>query len=126
VTFEGTGDEIVTLTASEDIAKGTVALVKYKGKWPKYFRIAGERTTWNKVLQTAERVTGEKFKVERKSVEQLEEIHATAQDLWTKTLAATDIAVTQGLYNLPECKESEAILKDIKFISVEELLRTAY
>lgn len=58
----GTGDELVTLTHTRDIARYVAALLDVD-KWETETTVAGETITWNKFVEIAEEVKGTKFKV---------------------------------------------------------------
>ena len=104
-----------------------VELVLYKGKWPKYFQVSGEETTWNKILAQAEKATGKKFQVEYKSVEDLKKIIETSDDGMKKFYAQVDLIYATGELALPASRqESDEILKNVKFTTVEELLQKTY
>jgi hypothetical protein len=120
---KGTGNEPITVTACSDIGKSLVELVSYKGKWPKYFNISGERTTWNKIVELAEKATGKKFTVEYKSEDELRKVVKSAEDETVKFGAQVDLMYLEGDIDIPVSKESEEILKNVKFTEVKEILQ---
>lgn len=115
------------MTTCSDIGKAIVELVRYKGKWPKSFRVVGERTTWNKVLETAERVIGEKFKVQYRSEAELQEMIDKSDDPFKKFYAQVEMIYVHSYLYIPDDGDgNNEILKNVKFTSVEELLRATY
>ena len=114
------------MTTLDEIAKSVVELIKYKGKWPKYFYFVGENTTWNKVLKTAEEVTGEKFQVTYKTVQELQEIAKHSNDPMKKFYAQVDLCYTDGSLLLHSNTETQQILKNVNFTSVKDFLQNNY
>lgn len=56
----GTGDEVVTMTYSKDVARFMARLLD-DDEWPKFSRVSGADTCLNEILAIAERVTGMLF-----------------------------------------------------------------
>ena len=117
----GTGDYLISLTLCEDIGKALVQLVLYQEKWPKFFNIAGETTTWNKIVSQAEKATKKKFQVEYVSKEAIEAKLNTSTDPEEQFNAIVDLAYVNGDIHI--AKPSEEILKDVQFTTVEQLLK---
>jgi nucleoside-diphosphate-sugar epimerase len=54
----GDGKASVTFLHSTDVAKYIAALLDEEKRWPEFSAFASDKLTWNKVVETAERVTG--------------------------------------------------------------------
>ena len=121
----GDGNAPVTLTAGADIGRGVVWLLD-QPHWDKYTYFRGENTTWNKVLQEAEEIVGDKFKVEYVSFDKVDQAIKDAEgepgNVWKLLAAEYDRAFARGQVALPE----GGFEKAEKRTSVRELLRSGY
>lgn len=68
----GNGEDIVTMTYADDIAKSVVKLIDDAQPWPNYTYINGAAFTWNQLVKWGEEVTGDKFQVEYVPTEKLQ------------------------------------------------------
>ncbi|KAF5011206.1 hypothetical protein FDECE_2692 [Fusarium decemcellulare] len=73
----GTGDDILSLTYSVDVAKFVVRTLESSEKWPEVSILAGSDITFNQLLAIAEGIRGSKFDVKYDSIEALERNDAT-------------------------------------------------
>jgi nucleoside-diphosphate-sugar epimerase len=55
----GTGNEMIALTYSYDVAKFVTAYLDAP-KWEELTYVYGEKTTWNEFIKVAEEVTGKR------------------------------------------------------------------
>ena len=120
----GDGNAPVTLTTGADVGCGVVWLLD-QPHWDKYTYFRGENTTWNKVLQEAEEIVGDKFKVEYVSLDQLDRAIKDAErdpNPWKLFSAQLDRAYARGQVALPE----GGFEKAKKMTSVRELLKSGY
>jgi hypothetical protein len=67
----GTGDELLSMTYSRDLAKFIVRLLD-EDEWPVQCAVIGQDVTFNQILKWVEDATGRKFKVSYDSMEKLE------------------------------------------------------
>ncbi|OAL45755.1 NmrA-like family protein [Pyrenochaeta sp. DS3sAY3a] len=72
----GTGNELVTLTYTFDVARFLVASLDLP-KWPRELRIIGETLTLNELIKLAEVARGKKFDVVYDSLEKLRSFQVT-------------------------------------------------
>ena len=120
----GDGNAPVTLTTGADIGRGVVWLLD-QPHWDKHTYFRGENTTWNKVLQEAEEIVGDKFKVEYVSLDKVDQAIKDAEsdgNMWKLFFAQVDRAYARGQLVLPE----GGFEKAEKRTSVSELLRSGY
>jgi nucleoside-diphosphate-sugar epimerase len=54
----GTGNEILALTYSKDVARYVERVVDDEGVWPEYSIVSGADVTFNRILELAEEYTG--------------------------------------------------------------------
>jgi len=117
----GTGEPPITLTLADDIAKAVAELID-EPAWEKHTNIAGETTTWNKILYTAEKITGKKFAVTYKSKKEIEDAKATANSQWGHFMAEVDLVYAEGALAIRNAHH----FKSVRYTSVEELLQRTY
>lgn len=117
----GTGDVPVTFTLADNVAEAVVELVG-DPVWEKHTHINGETTTLNKILHTAEEVTGKKFTVTYVPREQVLDAQAHATDRMSRALVGVDLWYVEGYMALHKAHQ----FKTVKFVTVEELLRQTY
>lgn len=72
----GTGNELITLTYTLDVARFVIAALDLP-EWPRELRIVGETLTFNKLITLAENATGKKFDVKYDSLETLKKSQIT-------------------------------------------------
>ncbi|CAG9976122.1 unnamed protein product [Clonostachys byssicola] len=75
----GSGDEIISMTYSKDVARFIERLLE-DGDWPEYSIISGSDTSFNQILALAQEYTGEDFSVTYDSKEKLEKNETTLLD----------------------------------------------
>jgi dTDP-4-dehydrorhamnose reductase len=68
--FAGTGDEPINVTLLEDVAKFVAASLELE-KWEAYSGVIGSRTSWNEIIRLGEKVRGQKFDVQRQTIEEM-------------------------------------------------------
>ncbi|KAL1646961.1 hypothetical protein SLS61_007557 [Didymella pomorum] len=68
----GTGDELINLTYTKDLAKFVVASLSLE-KWDEVMQVYSDQSSVNHIVKLAEEATGDKFKVYHDSDEQLRE-----------------------------------------------------
>ncbi|KNC96789.1 uncharacterized protein SPPG_07994 [Spizellomyces punctatus DAOM BR117] len=119
----GTGNEPVVMTTVQDVAKFVVGSLSLPS-WPEKSGIIGDLTTYNHVVKAAERITGEKFKVEYRSLEQLNKaIHPDAQSIMENFYTQVCIAIAEGAKGGFVFEGTlNKLLPHIKTVSVDEFL----
>jgi nucleoside-diphosphate-sugar epimerase len=132
IRIPGTGDEPITFTSARDTGKALARLATLNTKWEKYIYIAGETTTWNKVVKLIEKIyPNKKLKITYKSLEELEQNRAKhlhdkdPTELW---LAFMDLWNATGASAVPMDKVEQQRKKyfaNIHFSNIEEYIRTA-
>lgn len=68
----GTGDELINLTYTKDLAKFVVASLSLE-KWDKVMQVYSDQASVNQIVRLAEEATGDKFQVTHDAAEQLRE-----------------------------------------------------
>ncbi|TFK34755.1 hypothetical protein BDQ12DRAFT_337155 [Crucibulum laeve] len=93
----GTGDERMSFTTQEDVGRFVAAAVALD-KWPEEMGMEGETTTWNRIVEEAEKVVGERFTVSYVSREQLKErLKDIPEDNWMgRFVTAGNLAIIDG------------------------------
>lgn len=132
IRIPGTGDEPVTFTAARDTGKALARLATSNSKWEKYTYVAGETTTWNKVIQLIEKIyPNKKLKRTHKPLEELEQDRAKhfhdedPTELW---LAFMDLWNATGASAMPMEKveqQRQKYFAGIYFSNIEEFIQTA-
>ncbi|KXH43657.1 hypothetical protein CSIM01_11984 [Colletotrichum simmondsii] len=132
----GTGNELMTLTYSVDVARFVVRMLD-DTDWPEVSIISGSDTTFNEILGFAEKLTGAKFDVVYDGEEKLRSGKAT---VWSagygagpasmeETEAMTALFGLMGIEGrilVPEGNRLNAKYPDIRPIGIEELLTKAW
>ncbi len=128
----GTGNEIISLTYSKDVARVIDRLVD-EDVWPQFSIVSGSDTTFNEMVAIAERVTGDKFNVAYDSLEDLKAGKAklVSEDGGSYNgfdpvmiAAMVGTLLAEGKMILP--KDGRLAYADMRLMSVEELITTAW
>ncbi|GFP60409.1 oxidoreductase BOA1 [Trichoderma asperellum] len=129
----GTGDDLISLTYTRDVAKFVVKALDLP-KWEEETFCYGDKVTWNQVLKLAEEATGSKFNVVYEDLEKLEKgevtelpSHATAYAFFPKPLLQTyfskfGLYLIAGLFDMPTDKSLNKIFPEVKTTTVKEVL----
>jgi len=127
----GTGNEPISFTAARGAGKALVKLIETNKPWEKYIYVAGETTTWNKVVSLYERIKGVKLTVTYKSIDEVQrdiDVHKNDADPKLLWLAFMDMWNATGAAGVPTEKVNqhrEKYFKDIHFRGIEDLIREA-
>ncbi|KAH7029800.1 uncharacterized protein B0I36DRAFT_135365 [Microdochium trichocladiopsis] len=135
IAMEGHMDDEFSLTSVEDIAAVVAGALDYKGEWPVYGGISGQRLTYHDVQRIGEKVRGKSFQIDLVKKEDLEanvikvdglrtlEIRAIPKDQWesfTKiAIIGTLLSIHKGGWNVPGTWNE--LLPELKFVQLEEL-----
>lgn len=125
----GSGNEPVTFTAARDAGRALAHLVDVP-KWELYTNIAGETTTWNKILHKMEQCYNTSFTITQRTTQEIEESKVVNRNgdvakLW---LDYMDLWNALGAAGLPEEKserQRQEIFGGMKFMSVDDILDKA-
>ncbi|KAK6444207.1 phenylcoumaran benzylic ether reductase [Trichoderma asperellum] len=129
----GTGDDLISLTYTRDVAKFVVKALDLP-KWEEETFCYSDKVTWNQVLKLAEEATGSKFNVVYEDLEKLEKgevtelpSHATAYAFFPKPLLQTyfskfGLYLIAGLFDMPTDKSLNKIFPEVKTTTVKEVL----
>ncbi|TPX69822.1 hypothetical protein SpCBS45565_g02240 [Spizellomyces sp. 'palustris'] len=92
----GTGNEPIIMTTVQNVAKFVVGSLSLPS-WPEKSGIIGDLTNYNHVVKAVERITGEKFQVEYRSLEQLNKaINPNAQNVRENFFTQVCVAIAEG------------------------------
>jgi hypothetical protein len=99
----GSGDDIVSMTYSVDLARYVVRLLDEE-EWPKMTAVIGQDLSFNDLLKVVEESTGKKFEVRYDSKEVLKENQGTTfgHDEWKETLSAFGLLTVEGILKVPD------------------------
>ncbi|KAF1807933.1 NAD(P)-binding protein [Eremomyces bilateralis CBS 781.70] len=133
----GSGDVLVVLTHSSDIAKFAAASLALP-KWQPETYLIGDKVTWNEVLAIAEEAKGVKFQVAYDSIETLKSGKVTElpgnvamypflpKEQFQSILSMFGILFSSGYYDFkPEHPINESF-PEIKTRTVKELMTEAW
>ncbi|KAL2876961.1 hypothetical protein SGCOL_007792 [Colletotrichum sp. CLE4] len=132
----GTGNEPMTMTYSVDVARFVVRMLD-DTDWPEVSIISGSDTTFNKILEIAEKVTGAKFDVVYDGEEKLRNGQATvwSTDYGAGPASAEETQAMMALFGLmsvegrilvPEGNRLNDKYPEIHPVGIEELLTAAW
>ncbi|KAK1489501.1 hypothetical protein CABS01_12652 [Colletotrichum abscissum] len=132
----GTGNELMTLTYSVDVARFVVRMLD-DIDWPKISIISGSDTTFNEILGIAEKLTGAKFDVVYDGEEKLRNGQATvwsagygagpaSMEETQAMIALFGLMSVEGRILVPQGNRLNAKYPDIRPIVIEELLTKAW
>ncbi|KAH6678237.1 nmrA-like family protein [Halenospora varia] len=129
----GTGNELVTLTYTFDLARFIVAALDLP-TWPEELRVVGDRITMNEFVRLAEEVREAEFKVEYDSIEKLKGFHVTElpghlalYDAFPKErlqwfLSIFQLWMAEGISDIPLEGSLNEMFPDIKPLTVRRML----
>ncbi|KAK7214072.1 hypothetical protein V2G26_021250 [Clonostachys chloroleuca] len=129
----GTGDELITLTYTLDVARFVIAALDLF-KWPRELRVVGETLTFNQLITLAENATGKKFDVRYDSLETLKQSritelpgHMNDYKKCPKEVLLTFLSIFQrwmaeGLASIPIEGSLNGKFPDIKPLTAQELM----
>ena len=126
----GTGNELMTMTYSRDLAKFVVRLLEEE-EWPERSVIVGQDVTFNQLLKWAQEATGRKFKVSYDGEEKLEKGEVTELYEGMAGSPNEELAVAFGSMNVKGWihvgEEDDVVLNkkfpEVKTLTVEEMIR---
>ncbi|KAK9765258.1 hypothetical protein K7432_006551 [Basidiobolus ranarum] len=120
----GTGDEPLTVTHTKDIAKYVVAALE-QPKWREVTGIEGERTTFNKILEALQRVTGKEFEIIYKPASEFEEnIKQSSGPLMDTFMDYVKLSWINGQGTVSPSTRQD--FPEIKPIGVDEFIQQAW
>ncbi|KAF4462918.1 hypothetical protein FALBO_10266 [Fusarium albosuccineum] len=134
----GTGDDILSLTCSVDVAKFVVRTLESSDKWPEISVLSGSDITFNQLLAIAERIRGSKFDVKYDSIEALEKNDATllqagygggggaSEDEAKQMVSLFGRLTISGNFRLPTENRINDKFPGLHPTTAEELLETAW
>ncbi|KAM0552699.1 hypothetical protein ACHAPJ_007796 [Fusarium lateritium] len=140
IVVEGTLDDEVVYTSSEDVANVVTRAIDYEGEWPVVGGISGNRITVRELLQIGENIRGKPFAIDWLKLEDLEagelktdnyprlplpsipkdQIEAFSKMVITGTL----ISFHRGVWAVSD--EWNQLLPDYKFTQVKDLLEKVW
>jgi len=125
----GDGEAPISFTSARDVAKAIIRLFDVE-KWDDpHIYVAGEITTWHKVVELIERIKGIKLEVTYRPTKEIEEFiekHKTDEDPKDLWLAYMDLWNANGASAVPKNRveaQRKKYFKGIHFRGVEELIR---
>ncbi|KAK1524129.1 uncharacterized protein CCOS01_09216 [Colletotrichum costaricense] len=132
----GTGNELMTLTYSVDVARFVVRMLD-DADWPEVSIISGSDTTFNEILGLAEKLTGVKFDVVYDGEEKLRNGQATvwsagygagpaSMEETQAMIALFGLMSVEGRILVPQGNRLNGKYPDIRPIGIEELLTKAW
>ncbi|KAB2105737.1 hypothetical protein AG0111_0g6389 [Alternaria gaisen] len=133
----GDGEASVTFLHSTDVAKYIAALLDEEKRWPEFSAFASDKLTWNKVVETAERVTGEKWEVTYDPIDKLEQGQATLfeqpegsyglpEDATRSMMAEFGVMAVKGIMDITGEGLRNDVLPEVHPITVEALMQKAW
>ncbi|KAH7376733.1 hypothetical protein B0T11DRAFT_335849 [Plectosphaerella cucumerina] len=134
VAIPGTGDELITMTYSKDMARFVARLVE-EDEWPEYSLVSGSDASLNQVVALIEKALGSKLDVARDSAEDLKAGKVTdlfgGEEMYGGLDTATTaiflgLAVVEGKALLPKEGRLNDRFPNIKVKSIEELTAEAW
>ncbi|KAJ3529641.1 hypothetical protein NM208_g9671 [Fusarium decemcellulare] len=123
----GTGNDPLTWTATRDVAKAVVQLMK-QPKWDRYTYVFGETGTWLEVLPKVEKLLNIEIQRTFAPLEKIKRVVEDASDLERQYIASIDEWTAAGAGLIPlevASKQREQLFSDIKFRTIEELIQEA-
>ncbi|KAH6683633.1 hypothetical protein F5X68DRAFT_210903, partial [Plectosphaerella plurivora] len=130
----GTGDDLISITYSKDVARFVAALVG-EDEWPEYSLISGSDASLNQIVALVEKALGAKLDVVHDSVEDLKAGKATDLFPGAETYGGADtvamaaylgLTVAEGKMVLPKEGRLNDRFPDIKPKSIEDLVAEAW
>ncbi|CAN9100423.1 unnamed protein product [Alternaria alternata] len=133
----GDGKASVTFLHSTDVAKYIAALLDEEKRWPEFSAFASDKLTWNKVVETAERVTGEKWEVTYDPIDKLEQGQATLfeqpegsyalpEDATRSMMAEFGVMAVKGIMDITGEGLRNDVFPEVHPITVEALMQKAW
>lgn len=133
----GDGEASVTFLHSTDVAKYIAALLDEEKRWPEFSAFASDKLTWNKVVETAERVTGEKWEVTYDPIDKLEQGQATLfeqpegsyglpEDATRSMMAEFGVMAVKGIMDITGEGLRNDVFPEVHPITVEALMQKAW
>ncbi|RYN40107.1 hypothetical protein AA0113_g377 [Alternaria arborescens] len=133
----GDGEASVTFLHSTDVAKYIAALLNEEKRWPEFSAFASDKLTWNKVVEIAERVTGEKWKVTYDPIDKLEQGQATLfeqpegsyelpEDATRSMMAEFGVMAVKGIMDITGEGLRNDVFPEVHPITVETLMQKAW
>ncbi|KAH8662992.1 NmrA-like family protein [Tricladium varicosporioides] len=129
----GTGNELVTLTYTFDLARFIVAALD-RPQWPEELRVVGDQITMNEFVRLAEEVRGAKFEVNYDSIEKLKGFHVTElpghlalynnfpKDRLQWFLSIFELWIAEGISDIPFEGSLNEMFPDIRPLTVRRML----
>jgi nucleoside-diphosphate-sugar epimerase len=128
----GTGDELMSMTYSFDVAKFVARLIDEDGEWPEVINLSGQDVSFNQVLKWAEEARGKKFKeVGYDSEEKLGKgevtllQHTERDEMVIGLTTVFGIMVIRGLFRVGEERQTDRF-GDLKFMKVDEMIEKVW
>ncbi|RYN45251.1 hypothetical protein AA0114_g9239 [Alternaria tenuissima] len=133
----GDGKASVTFLHSTDVAKYIAALLDEEKRWSEFSAFASDKLTWNKVVETAERVTGEKWEVTYDPIDKLEQGQATLfeqpegsyglpEDATRSMMAEFGVMAVKGIMDITGEGLRNDVFPEVHPITVEALMQKAW
>nr|XP_036589052.1 nmrA-like family protein [Colletotrichum truncatum]KAF6800694.1 nmrA-like family protein [Colletotrichum truncatum] len=131
----GSGDDVFTVTYSEDLGRAIVALVNSEERWPKEGILRGDTISVNKLVSIAEKIRGSKLDVIYDSVEDLKKGNATlvhAPNAEPENEAKANLAMVVQMIMAGACllpqddRDLRKRFPDLHLTTVEGLLEAAW
>ncbi|CAN9112197.1 unnamed protein product [Alternaria sp. RS040] len=133
----GDGEASVTFLHSTDVAKYIAALLDEEKRWPEFSAFASDKLTWNKVVETAERVTGGKWEVTYDPIDKLEQGQATLfkqpegsyglpEDATRSMMAEFGVMAVKGVMDITGEGLRNDVFPEVHPITVEALMKKAW
>ena len=130
----GTGNELITMTYSKDLARFVARLID-EDEWPEYSFISGSDVTQNQIVAIAEKALGDKLAVTYDSLEDLKAGKATvlfqSEETYggmdpTMMMAMLGVAVVEGEMLLPKEGRLNDRFPEVQITSIEDLITRAW
>ncbi|KAI8668084.1 NmrA domain-containing protein [Fusarium keratoplasticum] len=134
----GTGDDVLSLTYSVDVARFVVRTLESSDKWPETSILSGTDITFNQLLAIAERIRGCKFDTTYDSLEALERNEATllqvgygggggaSEDEAKQMVSLFGRMTISGSFRLPDENRINDKFPGLRPMTAEELLTMAW
>ncbi|KAI8717649.1 NmrA domain-containing protein [Fusarium sp. LHS14.1] len=134
----GTGDDVLSLTYSVDVAKFVARTLESSDKWPETSIVSGSDMTFNQLLAIAEKIRGCKFDTKYDSLESLEKNEGTllqvgygggggaSEDEAKQMVSLFGRMTISGAFRLPDENRINDKFPGLQPMTAEELLTMAW